>query len=68
MGGKRGRLITTEERITAVQLISEACTAGARKYKACELLEITIRTLERWEQEDGIKLSSPSARNFSCNL
>lgn len=36
-----------------MEWIIEACQAGARKHKACELLEISIRTLERWEQTDG---------------
>ncbi len=32
-------------------MIQEACKAGSRKKAACELLGITVRTLERWEQE-----------------
>lgn len=36
-------------------LIAEAVTAGARRWKACELLGIAARTLERWgdDREDG---------------
>ncbi len=30
-------------------LIDEAVKSGARKWKACEIMNITMRTLERWE-------------------
>lgn len=32
----------------AIELIEEACTAGARQSKACAVLGITYRTLSRW--------------------
>lgn len=54
MGGKRGRLITSSDRATAVELITEANNAGARKQEACKLLNITLRTLQRWEKEQGL--------------
>ncbi len=34
----------------AIDLIEEAVTAGARRHKACEVLEIDVRTLQRWEK------------------
>lgn len=37
----------------AIELITEAVTAGARRWKACEILEITLRTLQRWEGSCG---------------
>lgn len=55
MGGRRGRLIPPEERAQALMLVKEACANGARKSKACELLNISLRTLERWEKPDGIQ-------------
>lgn len=42
------------ERLEAMQLITEACLAGARKHKVCEILGISVRTIERWEKEDGV--------------
>ena len=33
----------------AIELVTEAVMAGARRSKACEVLEITLRTLQRWE-------------------
>lgn len=49
MGGQRGRLIPREQRALAVQLIEEAKAAGARVFKACEVLEIHTRTFKRWK-------------------
>jgi transposase InsO family protein len=51
MGGSRGRLVTPGDRKKAVELVQEAYANGARKRKACELLEVSVRTLERWESE-----------------
>jgi len=52
MGGQRGRLIPHEHRLRAVELIREAVTSGARKHRCCEVLEISLRTLQRWECGD----------------
>ena len=51
MGGERGRLIRHEDKIVALALIQDACNAGARKKKACEILEIDLRTQQRWQKE-----------------
>ena len=55
MGGSRGRLITATKRKQAIDLILEACNAGARKRKACEILGLSVRTIERWEKENGLQ-------------
>lgn len=36
-------------------MIHEACNAGARKRKACAVLELSMRTVERWEKENGLQ-------------
>lgn len=33
-----------------LSLIKEACNAGARKKQACDIANISIRTIERWEK------------------
>lgn len=38
------------KRILCIALVREATQAGARRSACCELLELSIRTLERWEQ------------------
>jgi transposase InsO family protein len=39
-----------EDRQIAIELIDEAVTAGARRFKACDVLEIDVRTLQRWKK------------------
>jgi transposase len=43
-------MISIQERKKAVSLIEEACNTGAGQNKACGLLGITERTLQRWKQ------------------
>ena len=35
--------------------IDEACIAGARVSRACEVLEISARTLQRWREDGEVK-------------
>jgi len=51
LGGARGRMISEEVRSTVLILISEAVAAGARKFKCCEILDLSVRTVRRWEQQ-----------------
>lgn len=53
MGGQRGRLIKVEERRQAILLIREASVGGARRRLSCEIVGLSVRTLERWEKEQG---------------
>ena len=39
-----------QDRQMAIDLIEEAVDAGARRFKACEVLEINVRTLQRWSK------------------
>lgn len=41
-------------RCEAVQLIDEAVSHGARKAKACDILEISVRTLQRWRSNGAV--------------
>ena len=47
-------MISTPHRQTAVALIVDAVTAGARCGKACSELEISDRTLRRWTKDSQI--------------
>lgn len=40
-----------EDRAVAVELIAEAVTAGARVKPACDVLEISVRTYQRWRSD-----------------
>jgi putative transposase len=40
--------VSAEDRAECLSLIDEAVQAGARKVRACETLDLEIRTVERW--------------------
>ncbi len=45
-----------------IELLSEAVEAGARWHKACEVLELSLRTIQRWRRQpdrpDGRKAAA----------
>ena len=47
-------MISHADRRHAVELIDEAVVAGARQRKACEILEISSRTYQRWTQDEAV--------------
>ena len=55
MGGPRGRMISDPDRIIAVELIDEARANGARLKPACDVLEISERTYQRWTKNEDVK-------------
>lgn len=50
MGGRRGVLIPSEQRILIKNLVKAACEAGVRQQDACKTIGITARTLQRWRK------------------
>lgn len=42
--------MSSEDRAECISLIEDAVQCGARKFMACETLELEIRTVERWEK------------------
>lgn len=49
-------MIALGDRQMAIKLIEEAVAAGASRHKACAVLDITVRTLQRWQkaQREGV--------------
>lgn len=45
-------MITFGDQQKAIELIDDACSAGARLSAACELLEVSPRTVQRWQRQD----------------
>ena len=45
-------MITFGDQQKAIELIEDACSAGARLSAACELLEVSPRTVQRWQRQD----------------
>ena len=48
LGGRRGKLISSEKRQMAIQLIATAVKQGARQELACNIMGITPRSLQNW--------------------
>src|SRR5699024_10589957 len=69
LGGPRGRLISSPDRVKAVELINEARASGARLEPACRELGISERTYQRWTSSDSVKedqrpiIKRPSPKN-----
>lgn len=61
MGGERGRMISLKFKKESVELISEAFNNGARLFKACDVLKISVSTYRRWQ-----KNSYPDKRKGSA--
>ena len=48
MGGPRGRLTSLSQRQRIVSLVKEAIRSGARQKQSCEVIELSVRTYQRW--------------------
>ena len=48
-------MISAPDRQRAVSLVTEAKQGGACTQKACEALQISLRTYQRWSSEEGVK-------------
>lgn len=57
-------MISLPQRQQIMQWVEEANTAGARCHKACELLGIAPRTLQRWRQNDELLGDARRTRSF----
>ena len=59
-------MISETDKIKALDLIYEACVAGARKREAAWLLGLPIRTIQRWE-EHGLSDNRKGSRATPAN-
>ncbi len=57
-------MISLPQRQQIMQWVEEANTAGARSHKACELLGIAPRTLQRWRQNDELLGDARRTRSY----
>ena len=57
-------MISLPQRQQIVQWVDEASVAGARRHKACELLGITARALQRWRQSGELGSAGRTDRAY----
>ena len=43
--------MSVEDRRSCMELVKQAKASGAGRRASCEVLEVSLRTLERWEKE-----------------
>jgi len=65
-------LIPEDKRQMSVTMINDAVEEGARCFKACQILHMSMRTVKRWQQDGGLKdkrhLSATSPANKLSNI
>jgi putative transposase len=49
-------MTSPQQRTHLIDLITQACTAGARRHKACRIAGISSRTLQRWTHPQALQL------------
>ena len=60
----RGRMTTHEERKQVIVLLNESISAGARRAKACEVLGLSKRTLQRWQTGETVRCDQRPLRDY----
>ena len=48
--GQRGERVSVEDRQSCIEMVQQAKASGARRQASCEMLEVSLRTVERWEK------------------
>ena len=56
-----------EDRVRAIELIDEAVSNGARRVRACDVLGISIRTLQRWKRAETLEDGRRGPKNGPAN-
>lgn len=59
--GNRGERVEIKDRKQCLELVQEAVDAGATRAASCEILELSVRTAERWalDPEQGDRRAGP---------
>jgi transposase InsO family protein len=57
-------MTTHEEREQVIVLLNESTTAGARRAKACEILGLSKRTLQRWQTGETVHCDQRPLRDY----
>lgn len=63
MGG-RGALIVQSQRLLIITWLEEAIANGARQKSACQIVQISVRTFQRWKSLDEVPEDGRLTRDF----
>ena len=72
--GQRGERVSVADRRSCMEMVRQAKASGAGRRASCEVLEVSLRTLERWEKAPdkgisdegrirGVRMRSARRRN-----
>jgi putative transposase len=61
-------MISLEDKQHTLEIITEAVESGARKFMACNTLEVSTRTLQRWEQDCTADRRKGALKNVARKL
>ena len=61
-------MINSEDRQKAIEIIQDAISEGARLKKCCEVLEISVRTYQRWKSGKISDERKGAAKNIPRKL
>ena len=59
---------TLEQRATVLELVAQACSAGARLHQACAVMGLAARTVQRWLEAGKTALHAGDRRNSDQRL
>ena len=65
--GRRGKTTLLPQRLTRITLIIEAHKSGARIFKACHVIGLSLRTYQRW-CNDAFATSPPAQESRATNI
>src|SRR3989337_2095680 len=62
--GQRGERVSVEDRRSCIEMVQQAKANGARRQASCAVLEVSLRTVERWEKapQKGDQRRGPATR------
>jgi len=66
-GKRRGQFTMSQERDDITRLITEARASGARQSKACDIIGMSRKTLQRWHQPDTLQAGRLDAKQEPAN-
>jgi len=58
--------VSVEDRQSCIEMVEQAKASGARRQASCAVLEVSLRTLERWEKAPEQRRSETWASDGVC--
>lgn len=63
--GGRGKITAVPQRQNVMALVAEAVDAGARQEQACAAIDLSERTLQRWQDDARTAVATAARHGFT---